>query len=194
MAKAVTTNGGRTGGHSLGMAVGAAAVGLVAGIAASAGRKAAVQAAEALTGDWADVLKAEHLMVAEIFDQIDATASHDAGRRRRLAAKLKVALDKHAFEEENAIYPALRLADPESGLAQRLVADHGEVKTLLFELDRADPAESDWIRIVRALRSAVEAHVREEEDEIFPLIKRLLSAEDEAALTTALHKNGMKLA
>jgi hemerythrin superfamily protein len=43
-------------------------------------------------------------------------------------------------------------------------------------------------------RSAVEEHVREEEDKIFPKLKAKLSAEQNKALTAAMNKEGFKLA
>lgn len=176
----------------LGVAVGAAALGIVAGFAASAGRKAVIQAAESLTGDWADLLKAEHLMVAEVFDLILTTPTKNVGRRRRLARRLKATLDKHAFQEENVIYPALKLAEPD-GPAAKLFADHAELKVLLYQLGRADPAGGDWLPLVQAIRREFEAHAREEEDVIFPQLRRDLTAEDQAALTSAVQKNGLKL-
>ena len=176
----------------LGVAVGAAALGIVAGFAASAGRKAVIQAAESLTGDWADLLKAEHLMVAEVFDLILTTPTKNVGRRRRLARRLKTALDKHAFQEENVIYPALKLADPE-GQASRLFADHAEFKTLLYQLCRTDPGDGQWLPLVQTLRRDFEAHAREEEETIFPGLRRLLTPEDQKVLTSAVQRSGQKL-
>lgn len=177
----------------IGVAVGAAALGVVAGIAASASRKAMIRAAETLTGDWADLLKADHLVIAEAFDLIAATPSKNVGRKRRLAKRLKAALDKHAFQEENVIYPALKLADPE-GPAARLFADHADFKVQLYSLCRSDPGEPTWLPMVQALRRQFEAHAREEEDVIFPELRRLLSAEDQGVLTAAMRRNSIRLA
>jgi hemerythrin superfamily protein len=172
---------------------GAAAAGLIAGVAATLGRKAVVQAAEALTGDWFDVLRAEHLIVLEFFDRLELTSEAEPNRRQRLLAKLKAALDKHAFEEENVIYPALRHAAP-GGEAQKLYADHAEVKTLIYELETTPADQPTWAKTLQRLRAAVEAHVREEEDEVFPQLRDRLTEDEDARLTAMLHKNGVKLA
>ena len=130
-------------GARTGMAVaGAAAAGLIAGIAVNAGRKAMTQAAEAMTGDWFDALKAEHLMFMELFDELDTTTPDEVGKRKRLTARIKAAIDKHAFEEENVIYPAIRLSESDEA-ARKLVLEHAEVKTLLYEIefDRARRAQ-----------------------------------------------------
>jgi hemerythrin superfamily protein len=177
----------------VGAVAGAAAAGLIAGIAATLGRKAVVQAAEALTGDWFDVLKAEHLIILEFFDRLEFTGDADRTRRLRLLAKLKAALDKHAFEEENVIYPALKHADP-GGQAQKLFADHAEMKTLIYELETSPADQPAWGKTLNRLRAAVEAHVRDEEDEVFPQLRERLSEDEDARLTAMLHRNGVKLA
>jgi hemerythrin-like domain-containing protein len=184
---------GNLGRGGFAVAAGAAVAGLAAGLAATAGRRAALQAAEAaISGDWADALKAEHLDIIEILDLIDHTAPAEAGRRRKLARRLKAVIDKHAFQEENVIYPAVRLADGANS-AHRLVDDHADVKTLLYQLDRADPSTEEWMEIVGKLRVGIETHVRKEEDEVFPALHARLSPEQSAELTSQMLKNGAKL-
>ena len=181
-------------GARTGMAVaGAAAAGLLAGIAVNAGRKAMTQAAEAMTGDWFDALKAEHLMFMELFDELDTTTPDEAGKRKRLTARIKAAIDKHAFEEENVIYPAIRLSESDEA-ARKLVLEHAEVKTLLYEIDSTEPGAPSFMKTVQALRRALEEHIREEEDEIFPRLRERLTPEADARITAMLHKAGVKLA
>jgi hemerythrin superfamily protein len=181
-------------GARTGMAVaGAAAAGLIAGIAVNAGRKAMTQAAESMTGDWLDALKAEHLMIMELFDEIDTTTLDEVAKRKRLAARIRAAIDKHAFEEENVVYPAIRLSESDE-LARKLVLEHAEVKTLLYEVEAAEPNAPSFMRTILALRHLVEEHIREEEDEIFPRLRERLTPEADARMTTILHKAGVKLA
>jgi hemerythrin superfamily protein len=181
-------------GARTGMAVaGAAAAGLLAGIAVNAGRKAMTQAAEAMTGDWFDALKAEHLMVMELFDELDSTTPDDTGKRKKLAARIKAAIDKHAFEEENVVYPAVRLSESDE-LAKKLVLEHAEVKTLLYEIESAEPGSPSFMKTVQALRRTLEDHIREEEDEIFPRLRERLTPEADQRLTMMLHKAGIKFA
>lgn len=177
----------------IGAVAGAAAVGLIAGLVADRGRKAVTQAAEGLAGDWVDVLKAEHLMVIEMFDRLENTAANETGKRTRLLMKIKAALTKHAVQEENVVYPALAKADP-SGAAAKLFAEHADLKTTLYELDVMPKDDPQWLPRARALRKIIEDHVREEEDEIFPALRNRLSEEDSAKLTTLMLKEGMKLA
>lgn len=185
---------GRTGRGGLAVAAGAALAGLAAGLAATAGRKAALQAAEAaFSGDWVDALKAEHLEIIEAFDLLDQASADAPAKRRRLARRLKALLDKHAFQEENVVYPAVKLSGALEAAAA-LVDDHAEVKSLLYLLESASPAAAEWTEVVSGLRLAVEAHIRREEDEVFPALHATLSPRDSAQLTTQMLKAGSRFA
>src|SRR3546814_14508850 len=79
---------------------------LAAVLAANFGRKDIMQAPTALAGDWDQALAQEHKAALALFDELEQT--EHATRRAMLFAKLKQALSRHAFEEANVIYPALR--------------------------------------------------------------------------------------
>src|SRR5688572_14357032 len=123
------------GGGQTGALAAAAMAGAAVGFAANFGRKFLVQGMSAAAGDWADALKAEHDATLILFDRIEATSDSQTGSRSALLAKLKYALDKHAAQEENVIYPALREANSAHD-ADALNSEHGYVKTYLYELER----------------------------------------------------------
>ena len=180
-------------GVSQGKMIGIAAAGLFAGLAAAVGRKAIVQAASALSGDWLDALKTEHKLALTILGKMEATADTQTTKRTMLLMQLKHALAKHAFQEENVIYPALRDHD-EREEADHLNHDHGYVKQYLFELTELPKNGSAWAAKASEFRAALTKHIREEEDEIFPALKQRLSTEENSHLTTAMNKEGFKLA
>lgn len=175
-----------------GTLIGVAAAGAAAGFAANLGRKFVVQFATG-RGDWFESLKNEHEMVLKIFDKMEATRNDQTMMRSLLLTQLKHALGKHALEEENVIYPALREADEEAD-ADHLNHDHGYVKTYLYELDTMENDSPEWKAKVREFREMTEKHIREEEDRIFPQFHASLSEEQNKKLTGAMHKEGMKLA
>ena len=117
----------------------------------------------------------------------------DTTKRSILLAQLKHALAKHALQEENAIYPALREAGEVAG-ADELNAEHGYVKQYLYELDNMPNDSPDFLATVRKFRTDIEDHMREEEDEFFPRLKASLSDEKNKHLTLAMNKEGFKLA
>lgn len=173
--------------------VGIAMAGVALGLLANLGRKAMVQAPTALSGDWLEGVKAEHRLALALFDQIEQTADHAAGRRAALLLQLKHALGKHAFTEENVIYPALRQwRDQED--ADRLTHDHGYVKQYLFELEAMPKDDPGFLAKVATFRSKLEEHIRDEETVIFPPLHDVLGPDGNARITALANKEGFKLA
>ena len=180
------------GSGNTGVIAGAALAGAAIGIAANVGRKLFVQFQSGATGDWLDALKTEHQMTLALFDKIEATDDSQTMMRGHLLTKLKYALDKHAVEEENVIYPALREANLAHD-ADALNSEHGYVKTYLYELETTPSASPEWIATIRRFRTDVVAHVREEEAHVFPMLRAMLSEEKNTALTLAMNKEGFKV-
>ena len=184
---------GQAGKNGLGAAAGAAAVGFIAGVAANHARKAAVQGLEATKGDWFEVLKAEHRLVDGLFEKLLATEDNQVVQRTKLLLALEQALGKHALQEEDVVYPHLRMAGIESE-AKELQAEHGDVKTYLHELEMMPKDDPKWLSRVREFHKLIQHHVKEEEEEIFPRFKAKLSHEENSNLTKRMHLEGMKLA
>lgn len=174
-----------------GVLMGAAVAGAAVGLAANMGRKLFVQFSSGGTGHWFDALKTEHEMTRAIFDKIEATDDSQTMFRSHLLAKLKYALTKHAIEEENVIYPALRQAN-ETDRADHLTSDHGYVKTYLYELETLANDDPQWMARVRDFRTMIEEHMREEEQEIFPALRQRLSEEQNDKLSAMMNKEGFK--
>jgi hemerythrin superfamily protein len=178
---------------STGVLVGAAMAGAAVGIAANVGRKLFVQMTSGATGDWFDALKTEHAMTLAIFDKIQATDDSQTSQRSALLAKLKYALTKHGLQEELVIYPALRQANYVHD-ADHLGDEHGYVKTYLYELETMPNDSAEWLARVLDFRTMIERHMQEEEQEIFPRFRELLSPEQNARITSMMNKEGFKYA
>jgi hemerythrin superfamily protein len=181
------------GNNNSGVLIGAAVAGAAVGLAANMGRKLFVQMTSAASGDWFDALKTEHEMTLAIFDKIETTDDSQATQRSALLAKLKYALSKHAIQEEMVVYPALRQANLASD-ADHLGEEHGYVKTYLYELETMPKDSPEWLARVRDFRQMIEAHMSEEENEIFPRFRELMSDDQNARITTMMNKEGFKFA
>ncbi|MGZ8328514.1 MAG: hemerythrin domain-containing protein [Allosphingosinicella sp.] len=181
------------GGGNAGVLAGAAIAGAAVGLAANFGRKFLMQMPSAAAGDWFDALKAEHKATLAVFDKIEATSDSQTTMRTTLLMKLKYALTKHAHEEETVIYPALRQANSAHD-ADALNAEHGYVKTYLYELETLAKDSPDWLARARDFRAMLEEHIRMEEDEVFPAFKKVMSEEQNAKLTSLINKEGFKMA
>ncbi len=170
----------------------AAVTGVVTGLAVASSRRAAVQAADSLAGDWLDGLTAEHLEIIEAFDEIEASRAASPARRRKLAARLRAAIEKHAFQEETVVYPAARAAGALEAVSG-LVARQAEIKFQLYILDRTPANKPEWAEAVEALRRAAELVIAAEEAEIFPLLSDKLDAKSASDLTALVYRTGSRL-
>ena len=180
-------------GGQTGIIVGAAVAGAAVGLAANMGCKLFVQFAGGGAGSWDEALANEHLLTLATFDKIEATGDDQTVLRSQLLAKLKYMLTKHALEEENVIYPALRQANSAHD-ADALESEHGYVKTYLYELETMPNDGAEWLARVRDFRAMIEEHMRMEEDEVFPALKRIMSDEQSGRLTAMMNKEGFKFA
>lgn len=178
---------------SSGALVGTAIAGATLGIAAMIGRKFVVQAPTYLSGEWDEALAAEHQATLALFDRLQATTDAMTARRAALLTQLKHALGKHAFEEENVVYPALRNAGLEDE-ADGLTHDHGYVKQYLYDLTNCPNESARFLQIVSEFRADVERHMQDEETNLFPKLKAKLSTEENHALTRTMNREGLKLA
>jgi hemerythrin-like domain-containing protein len=180
------TGGGRT------LAIGAAA-GLTVGLLANLLRKAAVQGPTVAAGSWDEALAAEHKAALAIFDLIEKTDDRQAGRRSFLLMQLKHAIGKHAFAEENSVYAQMRDLGMTEG-ADHLNHEHGYVKQYFFELSEMSKSDPAWLPKLREFHGYIRSHMRDEEEDLFPRLRGMLSEAQNKHLTTAMNREGLKLA
>ena len=167
---------------------------VTAGVAALAnlGRKVVTQAPTAMASDWCEGLTREHEATLAAIDKLLATSIDHPQRRTVQLAAIKHMIGKHALQEENVIYPMLAR---ESGDAMgALNKEHGQVKAMLFELSRMDKADAGFATTLAQLRTALEEHMREEEDVLFPALRERLSEAENRKLTREMNLAGVMVA
>jgi iron-sulfur cluster repair protein YtfE (RIC family) len=170
----------------------AAALGVLAGVALARSKRFAFRARSRLHGDWFGHLKAEHRVVRKLLKAMTHADFEAPARRAALLEKVTDLLARHAVEEENAVYPALD-AMGEAGEMSDLVDDHAEMKTLLRELQALPPEDPRWRETAKALKKAFDKHVREEEDQVFPVLREHLGESENAKLTKLVQREGVRL-
>jgi hemerythrin-like domain-containing protein len=133
--------------------------------------KAAGRAQDALT-----ILKAEHRAVEKLFSSFENAGDRAYKTKRRLVDQMIDALSVHAFIEEQVLYPAARIdvASADDDVLEAL-EEHHIVKWELQELLDLDPEDERFVAKVTVLTENVRHHVKEEEGELFPLLRSKLS-------------------
>ena len=81
--------------------------------------------------------------------------------------------------EEQYLYPAARTTLPNGDrIAEHEIAEHAEAEDLMQRLDRLDASTPDFDATLRELIAAIRHHVRDEEEELFPLLRTACPAEE----------------
>jgi len=139
-----------------------------------------------------DLLKHDHQEVNKIFAQLQKAT--DKTRQEALFSTLKAELQLHTKVEEAHFYPALKKHDQTKDLVAEAIEEHGEVKHLLAHLSSLTAGGDKFLELVKELQGNVEAHVEEEEKEIFPAAEKALEERqlDEIAVEIAKEKQAAK--
>ena len=123
--------------------------------------------------DACDLLDADHIAVKHLFVDYARLAygSPPGGPdddKLSLARRICAALTVHATIEEEIFYPALRGAIDEPELLDEAQAEHQEAKDLIAQIEALDAADAALDDLVATLAQAIELHVKEERDHLFP--------------------------
>jgi iron-sulfur cluster repair protein YtfE (RIC family) len=117
-------------------------------------------------------LKTEHQKAKAAFGKVLQAAP---GERRALWEELKPELKAHEQMEDQCVYgpvseDAGRTNSVLANWKQRHDSDVKKVEGLMSQTEQMDPQDARWLSTVQQIHSSLEAHIREEESEIFPAI------------------------
>jgi len=119
------------------------------------------------------LLKQEHGKAKAAFQEIEAAPPT---KRGALWEKLRPELEMHEKKEEAYLYgPAAHEAHADRSLTEWEAMHHREVQQaegLIKTISALNPADSKWLEAVKRLHSALEQHIRKEEQDIWPKIEQ----------------------
>lgn len=136
--------------------------------------------------DACQLLDADHIAVKHLFVEYarlamaaaastlatSGTAGEARVDRAAIAMKICEELTVHAQIEEEIFYPALADALPDAqGLLAEARAEHQEAKDLIAQIQGLGAADTQMDALVAELNRAIEHHVKEERDTLFPKAK-----------------------
>ena len=126
-----------------------------------------------------DRLHEDHEKVSGLIAKLKSSGDSAEKTRKDLCEKIKDELQAHTEFEEEVFYPAVR---EQSKSAEQQVTqaieEHDEVERILLQIEELEPTSAEFIGLVEELEESIEAHVRREEDEIFPMAKKALNDEE----------------
>jgi iron-sulfur cluster repair protein YtfE (RIC family) len=116
------------------------------------------------------LLKQDHRTVEKLFMEFESSG------KASIAEQICEELDLHTNIEERVVYPALReeLIDGKQ-MADHAEREHAEARQLIGRIRRTKD-EGRLAAVMSELKHAIEEHVQEEENEVFPKMERELGA------------------
>jgi hemerythrin superfamily protein len=129
--------------------------------------------------DAIDVLVADHRTVEDLFERFEKTGDRAVKTRADLVEKMIRELSIHAAVEEQLFYPRVRAASDElRDEILEALEEHHVVKELLAELEKMPPEHERFEAKTTVLIATVRHHVEEEESDLFPRVRKAISAEE----------------
>lgn len=129
------------------------------------------------TRDAIAVLVEDHREFESVFRSLERMSPGDPGRRA-VADCMIVDLVRHAVAEEEYLYPITRMYLPDGdAIAQREIRQHGEAEEIMKRLELLDVQDPHFDATLQHLIDTLRAHMREEEQEVFPRLAALASPE-----------------
>jgi hemerythrin superfamily protein len=138
-------------------------------------RAASLRAAEfppagAAPAAWTLIILGHHEQIRRAFAR--AAVAPAGGSRSSALKGLALLLTGHSLAEEAVLYPVLANAASAPD-AEALYHEQALAKVQMAALEMIDPADAAWISALEEIRDAVEVHMREEEESLFPRIAAL---------------------
>jgi hemerythrin superfamily protein len=125
------------------------------------------------------LLKEDHKTVEGLFKKFEQAGDRALKTKRQLVDQMIKELTTHAYIEETVFYPAARKAAPDTtDHVLESIEEHHVVVWMLSELARMDPADERFTAKVTVLIENVRHHVKEEEQDWFPQVRKAMGTKD----------------
>lgn len=135
-----------------------------------------------------ELLRKDHQEVRALFHRFE-----EAGEKEqdKLCRKIIDELKTHTRIEEEVFYPWLREASNRLDLLEEATVEHQAAKDLIAELESGGDGVHRQA-VVKVLSEYVGHHIREEEEEIFPMVEKMGVDLDALGQELIEHKQGKR--
>ncbi|MDT0346456.1 hemerythrin domain-containing protein [Streptomyces litchfieldiae] len=128
-------------------------------------------------GDIIRELTTDHREVEDLFREIEGLPMGQH-RRKELADQVTIELVRHSIAEEEHLYPAVREHVPDGGeIADKEIADHASAERIMKDLEGCEATDPEFDRLMGQLMMEIREHIRDEEDNLFPMLRMSCSQE-----------------
>jgi hemerythrin superfamily protein len=128
--------------------------------------------------DAIEMLEEQHRDVEDLFEEFEQA---EASEKRDLFEEIADQLSVHATIEERHFYPAVKEKRTEDILLEAL-EEHLGIKRVIADCLELDAKDETFDAKVKVLKELVEHHVEEEEKDLFPKVRKIMSSEELLAI------------
>lgn len=127
-----------------------------------------------------ELLESQHDEVEDLIEEIEQTDDPDV--KQQLFEELADNIAAHAKIEETIFYPGV-MAEETRELLHESTEEHLAVKRVLADMVELDVEDPQWDAKLCVVRDTIRHHARDEEEgELFPLVRKLMSEDELLAL------------
>lgn len=119
-----------------------------------------------------DMLTQDHAKVDKLFKRIETLKKRDDDSRFELVIQACEALSVHLRLEEELFYPAARDVAEDEDMIDEGEVEHAHIRELVEDLKALNEDDPLCDAKIKVLIDYVRHHVKEEETELFPALKR----------------------
>jgi hemerythrin superfamily protein len=124
------------------------------------------------SSDAVALLKQDHRTVSALFDEFEKA---DEDEQSSIAQRICQLLTVHATIEEELLYPAAKQAfegEEDEELVNEAQVEHGSAKELIAKIEGMSSDDERFKATVSVLGEYIKHHVKEEEGELFPQLRK----------------------
>jgi hemerythrin superfamily protein len=124
--------------------------------------------------DVLSILSEDHRRVQELFKQFEKMRTHKNGedKMKELVTQICVELTVHSKVEEEVFYPVAREVIKDQEITDEAYVEHAGAKELIQQLQSMKPGDEYYDAKVIVLEEYINHHIKEEEEKIFPAMKK----------------------
>lgn len=116
------------------------------------------------------MLKDDHDKVKGLFEKFHGSRSDD--KKTELAQTICQELTIHTQLEEEIFYPAVREAIDDEDIMNESTVEHASAKELIEQIQKMSPSDELFDAKVVVLGEYVNHHIREEQNQMFPQVRK----------------------
>ena len=132
--------------------------------------------------DALELLERDHRDLEKLLQKGEETTKRGVRGRTELLATVTSELRIHEELEEKLLYPALKPHSEVTDTVLEGYQEHHVADLLVGELHRLPPDDERWAAKFKVLKENIEHHIEEEEGQMFPTARSILSSAEREEL------------